>query len=80
MVVIFGNPGNSLVRGFETFMCTSKRNYGDESLYHLKARPKSAKSAKSSHQDGDYHQPAADCWQTLAVADTVEVLKGWKGY
>lgn len=29
MVVIFGNPGYSLVRGFETFMCTSKRNYGD---------------------------------------------------
>lgn len=36
-VVIFGNPGNSLVRGFETFVRTSKRNYGDESLHHRAA-------------------------------------------
>lgn len=40
-VNIYGSPGNSLVRHFETSTLTSERNYGDESPCNCAAWPKS---------------------------------------
>lgn len=40
-VNIYGSPGNSLVRHFETSTLTCERNYGDESPCNCAAWPKS---------------------------------------
>lgn len=53
---IFGSAGCSLVGDYEALTCTFQCNYGDYSVCYHSTQPR---SARSSHQEEDYHQPAA---------------------